>query len=187
LVDYRRDPEQPLVTLAYEVWREKVAIGQMLPVTDVEGAILGYYPVVKVKGRKRYPGTLLVQIRVNRPVAKRSDGIWVQEKQIEPMAVYEKAPPRDEAVICRCERITAREIRAAIRAGVRDLNQLKALTRAGMGACGSKTCRPMIWRMFQEEGVNLGTVTDRVDRPLFVEVPIGAFAGASGGLHGESV
>ena len=61
--------------------------------------------------------------------------------------------------------------------GVRDLNQLKALTRAGMGACGSKTCRPMIWRMFKEEGVDLGTVTDRVDRPLFVEVPIGAFAG----------
>jgi hypothetical protein len=66
---------------------------------------------------------------------------------------------------------------------VRDLNQLKALTRAGMGACGSKTCRPMIWRMFKEEGVDLGTVTDRVDRPLFVEVPIGAFAGIAEESH----
>ncbi|MCK7504182.1 MAG: NAD(P)/FAD-dependent oxidoreductase [Desulfobacterales bacterium] len=100
-----------------------------------------------------------------------------------PMAVYEKAPPPDEAIVCRCERITAGEIRAAIRSGVRDLNQLKALTRAGMGACGSKTCRPMIWRMFKEEGVDLGTVTDRVDRPLFVEVPIGAFAGIAEGPH----
>ena len=72
---------------------------------------------------------------------------------------------------------------AAIRAGCRDLNQLKALTRAGMGACGSKTCRPMIWRMFKEEGVDLGTVTDRVDRPLFVEVPIGVFAGLQEGAH----
>ncbi|HSO60047.1 MAG TPA: FAD-dependent oxidoreductase [Desulfobacterales bacterium] len=177
LVDYRKDPEHPLVILPYEVWREKVEIGRKVPVTDVDGAILGYYTVEKVKARKKYPGTLLVHIRVDRPVAKRAVGIWVQEQQIEPMAVYEKAPLPDEAIVCRCERVSAGEIRAAIRAGVRDLNQLKALTRAGMGACGSKTCRPMIWRMFKEEGVDLGTVTDRVDRPLFVEVPIGAFAG----------
>ena len=179
LVDYRKDPEHPLVVLPYEVWREKVGVGQKVPVTDVDGAILGYFPVEKVKSRRKYPGTLMVHVRVDRPVAKAAVGIWVQERQINPMTVYEKAPPPDEAIVCRCERITAGEIRAAIRSGVRDLNQLKALTRAGMGACGSKTCRPMIWRMFQEEGVDLGTVTDRVDRPLFVEVPIGAFAGIS--------
>ncbi|MCU0584562.1 MAG: (2Fe-2S)-binding protein, partial [Desulfobacterales bacterium] len=183
LVDYRKDPGHPLVILPYEVWREKVAVGQKVPVTDVEGAILGYYPVEKVKTRKKYPGTLLVHIRVDRAVAKTAVGIWVQEPAADPMTVYEKAPPPDEAVICRCERITAGEIRAAIRAGVRDLNQLKALTRVGMGACGSKTCRPMIWRMFTEEGVDLGTVTDRVDRPLFVEVPIGAFAGITEEPH----
>jgi NADPH-dependent 2,4-dienoyl-CoA reductase/sulfur reductase-like enzyme/Fe-S-cluster-containing hydrogenase component 2/bacterioferritin-associated ferredoxin len=183
LVDYRKDPEHPVVTLPYEVWREKVKVGHAVPVTDVDGAILGYYPVVKVAARKKYPGTLLVQVRVDRPVAKRAVGIWVQEQQIEPMAVYEKAPPPDAAIVCRCERVTAGEIRAAIRSGVRDLNQLKALTRSGMGACGSKTCRPMIWRMFKEEGVDLGTVTDRVDRPLFVEVPIGAFAGIAERPH----
>jgi len=179
LVDYRKDPEHPLVVLPYEVWREKVEVGQNVPVTDVDGGVLGYYPVEKIKTRKKYPGTLLVHVRVDRPVAKAAVGIWVQERQINPMTVYEKAPPPDEAIVCRCERITAGEIRAAIRSGVRDLNQLKALTRAGMGACGSKTCRPMIWRMFKEEGVDLGTVTDRVDRPLFVEVPIGAFAGVA--------
>ena len=179
LVDYRKDPEHPLVVLPYEVWREKVGVGQKVPVTDVDGAILGYFLVEKVKSRRKYPGTLMVHVRVDRPVAKAAVGIWVQERQINPMTVYEKAPPPDEAIVCRCERITAGEIRTAIRSGVRDLNQLKALTRAGMGSCGSKTCRPMIWRMFKEEGVDLGTVTDRVDRPLFVEVPIGAFAGLS--------
>jgi NADPH-dependent 2,4-dienoyl-CoA reductase/sulfur reductase-like enzyme/Fe-S-cluster-containing hydrogenase component 2/bacterioferritin-associated ferredoxin len=183
LVDYRKDPEHPLVILPYEVWREKVEVGRKVPVTDVDGAILGHYAVEKVKARKKYPGTLMVHIRVDRPVAKRAVGIWVQERQINPITVYEKAPPPDEAIVCRCERIRAGEIRAAIRSGVRDLNQLKALTRAGMGACGSKTCRPMIWRMFKEEDVDLGTVTDRVDRPLFVEVPIGAFAGIPEGSH----
>jgi sarcosine oxidase subunit alpha len=178
LVDYRKDLEHPLITLPYEVWREKVEKGQKVPVTDEDGAILGYYPVEKVvTGKKKYPGTLLVQVRVERDVAKRASGIWVQEKQVEPSLVYERELPPDEAIICRCERVTAGEIRAAIREGVRDMNQLKALSRAGMGACGAKTCRPMIWRIFKEEGIDLGDVTDRIDRPLFVEVPLGILAG----------
>jgi bacterioferritin-associated ferredoxin len=177
MVDFRENPDHPLVTLPYEVWREKVAVGQKVPVTDIDGAILGYYPVHKVSSRRKYPGTLLVQLKLDKAVAKAAVGIWVQEKQIEPSTVYEKEPPPDEAIVCRCERVTAGEIRATIRNGIRDLNQIKALTRAGMGACGSKTCRPMIWRIFQEEGIDFKLVTDRVDRPLFVEVPIGVFAG----------
>ena len=177
LVDYRDDPEQPLVTLAYEIWRDKVEEGQLVPITDVDGAILGYFPVHKVRTRRKYPGTLMVKIRVNKSVAKQVAGIWVQEAPVEPSLIYEKELPPDDAIICRCERITAGEIKAAIRSGVRDMNQLKAITRAGMGSCGSKTCRSMIWRIFKEEGIDLGEVTDRVDRPLFVEVPIGALAG----------
>jgi len=177
MVDFRDDPSHPFVTLPYEVWREKVAVGQIVPVTDLDGAILGYFPVEKVSSRRKYPGTLLVRLKVHKSVAKAAVGIWVQEKQIEPSTIYEKEPPPDEAIVCRCERVTAGEIREIIRNGIRDFNQIKALTRAGMGACGSKTCRPMIWRIFQEEGIDLKMVTDRVDRPLFVEVPIGVFAG----------
>ncbi|MFH0844873.1 MAG: (2Fe-2S)-binding protein, partial [Pseudomonadota bacterium] len=177
-VDYRKDEDRPIVTLPYEIWREKVEMGQEVPVTDEEGAILGFYPVERIlTNQKKYPGTLLVQVRMEKEVAKEAAGIWVQERRIEPSETYEKEPPPDEAIICRCERITAGEIRAAIKDGLRDINQLKALTRAGMGACGSKTCRPMIWRIFQEEGVDLSEVTDRTDRPLFVEVSLGALAG----------
>ena len=181
LVDYTKDEDRPTVTLPYEVWREKVEVGQKVPVTDVDGAILGYYPVEKVlANQKKYPGTLLVQVKVEKEAAKRAAGIWVQEKQVEPLPVYERDLPPDEAVVCRCERVTAGEIRAAVREGVRDINQLKALTRAGMGACGAKTCRPMIWRLFREEGVDSEEVTDRIDRPLFVEVPLGILAGMRG-------
>ncbi|MFH1350122.1 MAG: 2Fe-2S iron-sulfur cluster-binding protein [Pseudomonadota bacterium] len=186
LVDYRKDEEQPIVTLPYEIWREKVEVGERVPVTDVDGAILGYYPVEKIISKqKRYPGTLLVQLRVEKNVAKEAVGIWVQEKQVEPSLIYEKELPPDEAIVCRCERVTAGEIRAAIKGGLRDMNQLKALTRAGMGACGSKTCRPMIWRIFEEEGIDLGQVADRTDRPLFVEIPLGILAGMREGGYDE--
>ena len=57
------------------------------------------------------------------------------------------------SIICRCERVTAGEIRSLIRAGSRDINEIKALTRAGMGACGGKTCTPLIRRLFQAKKV----------------------------------
>lgn len=184
LVDYRKDPEKPRVTLPYEIWRDTVKKGQMIGVTDQDGAIIGYYPVQRVVANaKKYPGTLMVQVQMEKAVAQAAVGIWVQEPQVEPTLIYEKELPPDEAIVCRCERISAGEIRQAIRDGVRDINQLKALTRATMGACGSKTCRTMIWRLFQEEGVELGDVTERVDRPLFVEVPMGLLAGSQGGKN----
>jgi NADPH-dependent 2,4-dienoyl-CoA reductase/sulfur reductase-like enzyme/Fe-S-cluster-containing hydrogenase component 2/bacterioferritin-associated ferredoxin len=178
IVDYRKDSEHPTVTLPYEIWREKVEKGRQIPLTDEEGAILGYYPVERVVALpKKYPGTLLVQVKVEKKIAKNVIGIWVQEKQIAPSKIYEKGPLPDEAVICRCERVTAGEIREWIKKGLRDMNELKAVTRAGMGACGAKTCRTMILRIFKEEGVSLTDLTDRTDRPLFIEVPLGLLAG----------
>jgi len=181
LVDYRKDKNFPTVSLPYEVRREKVAEGQRVAITDKDGAILGRFLVEKIRSRKNYPGTILVQVKMGKKLAQRAAGIRYQEKQIEPSTIYEKEPLPNQAIVCRCERVSAGEIRKAIRDGIRDMNQLKALNRAGMGACGSKTCRPMIWRIFQEEGIDLGDVTDRIDRPLFVEVPIGTLAGIGGG------
>jgi sarcosine oxidase, subunit alpha len=182
LIDFRKDAEHPLVTLPYEIGRQAVAKGQLIGITDVDGSLLAQVPVVNIRQKKNYPRTLLVQVRLEKAIAKQAVGIRIQTQTIEPLELYTKAPLPDEAIICRCERITAGEIRAAIHNGVRDMNQLKALNRAGMGSCGSKTCRPMIRRLFQEEGVALADVTDRVDRPLFVEVPMGLFAGVKTGI-----
>jgi len=181
VVDYRKDPEMPTVSMAYEVRKDLVEKGQVVTVTDEDGAIMGKYPVERVIENPKFPRTLLVQIKIEKAKAKKIAGIWIKEKQEEPSGIYEKEMLPDDAIVCRCERITAGEIRQAIRDGVRDLNHLKAVTRAGMGACGSKTCRPMIFRIFREEGIDLAEVTDRVDRPLFVEVPLGYFAGIEGG------
>lgn len=180
IVDYRKDGEHPTITLPYEIWRDKVKIGEKATLTDNDGAILGKYEVTGVVENPRFPGTLLVQFRVEKEIAKDVVGIHIQETWVDPSLTFEKEALPDDAIICRCERVTAGEIRQAIRDGVRDLNHLKAVTRAGMGACGSKTCRTMIYRIFREEGVDIGEITDRTDRPLFVEVPLGQFAGIGG-------
>jgi len=49
---------------------------------------------------------------------------------------------------------------------MRDINEIKAVTRAGMGACGGKTCAALTLRLFREEGIPLDTVTRNVPRLL---------------------
>lgn len=181
LVDYRKDPQNPTVTLPYELWKERVEKGSIITITDVKGQVIGDYPVERVVvNKKKFPGTLLVQVKMEKNVAKKAVGIKFQKNLIHTLDEPDTSALPDEAVICRCERVTAGEIRSAIRQGVRDINQLKGLNRTGMGSCGAKTCRSMVLAIFRDEGVDLKEVEDRTDRPLFVEVPFGALAGIKG-------
>jgi NADPH-dependent 2,4-dienoyl-CoA reductase/sulfur reductase-like enzyme len=50
------------------------------------------------------------------------------------------APPDDATVVCRCEEVTAGQVRAAARLGATGPNQLKAYLRAGMGPCQGRLC-----------------------------------------------
>jgi len=79
--------------------------------------------------------------------------------------------------VCRCERVTAGEIRALLRQGVRDMNELKARTRAGFGSCGGKTCKTLIPRIIRSEGISMEEITEFTERPLFAETRLGIFCG----------
>jgi NADPH-dependent 2,4-dienoyl-CoA reductase/sulfur reductase-like enzyme len=48
--------------------------------------------------------------------------------------------PADSTVVCRCEEVTAAEIRRHATLGRPGSNQLKAFTRAGMGPCQGRQC-----------------------------------------------
>jgi bacterioferritin-associated ferredoxin len=113
-------------------------------------------------------------------VATRIAGIRIQEEQVtQPMNHYVDHIS-DDTIVCRCERVTAGEIRALIRQGYRDLNEIKAITRAAMGACGAKTCHALLVRLFRDEGIILSEVTDTTRRPIFIEAPLKVFAGMEG-------
>jgi ferredoxin len=83
-----------------------------------------------------------------------------------------------KTIVCRCERVVRDDVIAEIRRGVRDLNQMKATLRCGMGACGGRTCGDLIMGIFREEGIDLADVEAGTVRPFFEEVPLGVFAGA---------
>jgi thioredoxin reductase/bacterioferritin-associated ferredoxin len=49
-------------------------------------------------------------------------------------------PENDETVVCRCEEVTAGQIRHALALGAVGPNQLKTQTRVGMGPCQGRMC-----------------------------------------------
>lgn len=48
----------------------------------------------------------------------------------------------DATILCRCEAITAGELRAAAAEGAPEVNRAKALSRVGMGRCQGRVCGP---------------------------------------------
>jgi bacterioferritin-associated ferredoxin len=52
----------------------------------------------------------------------------------------------ENTIICRCEDITRAEIMDCIREGYCTIDEIKRVTRAGMGPCQGRTCRLLIAR-----------------------------------------
>jgi NADPH-dependent 2,4-dienoyl-CoA reductase/sulfur reductase-like enzyme/Fe-S-cluster-containing hydrogenase component 2/bacterioferritin-associated ferredoxin len=180
LVDYRDDPINPVVSLAYEVYNYEVKKGEKVLLTDYEGRPLQEAEVIEVVLNKASQKTQIVKVRVPKGIEKKVAGFRVQREEATlPVAKPTADRIPDDAIVCRCERVTAGEIRSWIRKGIRDLNQIKAITRAGMGACGSKTCGDLIVQLFKDEGVPIEEVTLHTIRPLFIEAPLAVFSNIS--------
>ncbi len=177
LVDFRENEELPLVTFPFEMGKQFLSIGQNYPITDLNGRLIGSGEFVKSREVKKIRDTILAVFRIPADIALKAASFLPFPKD----SNYACEAPSDETahgcIICRCERVAEEKIREAIRDGTRDFNRLKAITRATMGACGGKTCMPLIERIFLEEGVPREEIIPNTIRPLFVEVPMGVIAG----------
>lgn len=179
LIDSRYNPEFPIVSIPFEFNYETIKEKDVVTVLDTTGKELGDLEVIGVDMIKNRDRTLIVKVRAPQAYAREIAGIRIQEKKfVQPMDHYVEHIS-DDTIVCRCERVSAGEIRKLIRGGMRDINEIKAVTRAGMGACGSKTCTSLIHRLFRDEGIKDADVVDQTRRPIFVEVPLSVFAGIS--------
>jgi NADPH-dependent 2,4-dienoyl-CoA reductase/sulfur reductase-like enzyme/Fe-S-cluster-containing hydrogenase component 2/bacterioferritin-associated ferredoxin len=177
LVDERADPSRKtaLITLPWEISDGVVKPGDRVETVGFEAWPVGKGTVKAVKRSPAHDRRRLVMIEVPYEDRHEVAGFRIQP-DIPPVSEGE-APDDGEIIICRCERVTKREIVEQIRSGVRDMNQLKATIRTGMGACGGKTCTELILRIFREEGVALKDVAQFTPRPFVSEVPLKDFAG----------
>jgi ferredoxin len=156
-------------------------IGTELDLVDQKGDFVERAPVVS-KRRVSSRNTWLLTFHVDIAHASKIAGIRVQPQ--EASAFQSAEIPADGAadtVLCRCERVTLGEIVEFIRNNkVRDINQLKSL-RVGMGACGGKTCSQLVGKAFRLAGTDPAEVEPATQRPLFMEMPMGA--SVNEGLH----
>jgi len=51
---------------------------------------------------------------------------------------------RKEVIICRCNDVTLKDIEDLIDEGITDIEEIKRLTRIGMGPCQGRTCIPIV-------------------------------------------
>ena len=83
----------------------------------------------------------------------------------------------DDVHVCRCEEITAGEIRRAISAGAISVNDVKRRTRAGMGLCQGIYCvRTIASLIHVEAGEPLANLVPMTARPPARIIPLATLA-----------
>jgi NADPH-dependent 2,4-dienoyl-CoA reductase/sulfur reductase-like enzyme/bacterioferritin-associated ferredoxin len=88
----------------------------------------------------------------------------------------------EDTLLCRCEEVTVGEIRAAVRAGMTELEALKTCTRLGQGFCQGRLCGPLVADFVAHEaGCSVAEVGTYSVRPPIKPIPLEALA-ATGGV-----
>ncbi len=160
--------------------------GERRELLDKEGGTLESAELLKMVFNRKYRCWAL-HFKASSANATKAIGLRAQA----PEATAALGEPRfafapDDAIVCRCERVSFGEIVRFIKEnGATDVNQLKAI-RAGMGACGSKTCTPLYAAAFRAAGVDPKAVQEGRLRPLVMEVPLGALAERSSAAERRS-
>lgn len=124
-------------------------------------------PVVTIAIPKEHADTVRTMRRLKLPEAH--EGF----RPVEP-----EGPLDDDVIVCRCEEITAGEIRKAIREyHATTVTEVKRRVRAGMGLCQGRTCGKLVSRIIAEEtGKKMNEIQGSTDRPPVRPVTFGELA-----------
>jgi NADPH-dependent 2,4-dienoyl-CoA reductase/sulfur reductase-like enzyme/NAD-dependent dihydropyrimidine dehydrogenase PreA subunit/bacterioferritin-associated ferredoxin len=177
--DYDPTGEKVLIMMPFEFADDVAPPGTEVTTTDMEGNAVGRGRVIAIRKRADQDRRRLLLVEVPGGDKLKVAGFRIREPE-EGVPVVVDDGDAGDPVICRCERVRKSEIVEAIRSGVRDMNQLKAVARSGMGGCGGKTCTEQVLRIYREEGVDLSEVTLPSVRPLVAEVHLGDFVKREG-------
>ena len=80
-------------------------------------------------------------------------------------------------IICRCEDITREMILACIADGYETLDEIKRVTRAGMGPCQGRTCRHLIATDLSRTcGIQMEDILMTTFRPPVIPISLGVLA-----------
>ncbi len=83
-----------------------------------------------------------------------------------------------DTIVCRCEDLSLEEINSWIEKGYQTFDEIKRVSRVGMGPCQGKTCRAHILRLLAEaSGTPLERMHPATFRPPVKPIRLGTIAG----------
>lgn len=83
----------------------------------------------------------------------------------------------ENTIICRCSDVTLKQVRDLIREGYVTYDEIKRITRIGMGPCQGKTCGQLVMReIASATGQNINSIKFQTTRPPVVGVKLGLIA-----------
>ena len=83
-----------------------------------------------------------------------------------------------KTIVCRCEDITLEKIRELIENGYKSVDEIKRISRCGMGPCQGKTCRDIVLsEIARAEGKDISELRMPTFRQPAKPVKLGLIAG----------
>lgn len=153
VVDETYSETEALVKLPYE-FLPLPAEGGFVTGLDREGRPACRARVVKVMSTKAQDRTPVVSVAVPKDMALTVRNIRLDDYFGDP------------AMVCRCEEVTLGEIRQLIAKGFTSLDEIKRVSRAGMGPCQGKTCGQIVLReIAMQTGTPLKDLNPATARP----------------------
>lgn len=165
IIDETYSEKEALVKVPYE-FLPLPQEGSFVTGVNREGKPVCRAKVVKVLSSKSQDRTTIVSLAVPKDLSMevrffRMDDIY-----------------SDNTIICRCEEITLGEIREYIRKGYTSLDEIKRISRAGMGPCQGRTCRQLVMQEVAKfTGKSIAELRMSTFRPPAKPVKLGFFLG----------
>ena len=173
IVDINWSEGKALMKLPYE-FTPLPSKGQIVQTLDRAGNPIGEAEVINVIQPKSK--TPIISIAVEKSMIKiiRNISLIIATSQDNTEA---KINPTDSSIICRCSDITRDELHKYIAQGHTSIDEIKRVTRLGMGPCQGRTCVPLAIRelsqLLQKPMTELAPATHR---PVVTSIKLGQLA-----------
>jgi len=173
IVDINWSENKALVRLPYE-FSPLPAKGQIVQALDRAGVSIGDAEVINITQPKSK--TPIISIAVEKSMIKAVRNIKLNVDAVK-KNIEDYITPQDDSIICRCSDITREELHEYIAQGHTSIDEIKRLTRLGMGPCQGRTCVPLAIReLSQILNKPMSELAPATHRPVVTSIKLSQLA-----------
>jgi len=177
VVDMTWSYDRALIKLPYE-FRPLPEKGQPVQALDREGVAVAEAEVVRVQNSKSLNNVPVVTIAVDKSLVKIIRNIRAIQQSIHKTTdktISDEA--QDTGIVCRCNDLDIRQVRALIAKGYTTLPELKQMARLGMGPCQGRNCLPIVASELSKVlGIPVAELSAGSFRPMVKSIELGDLA-----------